>query len=217
MEQTIQLGKIQSVLGRKQEYFIFRKKAIEEKTSLLNTQEEKKEYLTNELSLEFGMKELLQSSQQDHSIVDQLNSFSAGILAVNEVIQLIREKLSIEVGDNLSGLMDEEYGNPFLTITEVALLVKYLQDNGAFIKKKPHQTERLIHDLVSHITGKSYDTVRKAFSKAEEIKQRNLTQGQIGPAIKSLVKVKDSLESIEDPSMISSIEALINHLELNKQ
>jgi hypothetical protein len=212
-----QIEKIQTVIGTNEEYFNYRSNEIVTKLISYEIELEKYNFLVAELKVEIGMREYLQESFDKKSLVDRLNSFSPGILAVDTIIQFIREKIFQEcksvLFDKIESNETSKMETEELTTAEVAMVFKYLQDGGNFIKRKPDQTEKPIQDLIGLITNKNYETVRKAYSKAENAKNGRLTEAQARNTINSLKKIKNIFKEIGDLDTFNLIGNRIQELE----
>jgi hypothetical protein len=213
------LENIKPLLGQEHDYFVLEKNRINIELEKISKPEEKLEFLLNEYQVALDtLKVLKERNEKAFSVIDRLNSFSPGLLAGDELVNFIKTQINAVKG--LSSLSEEDNdapsglnGKAALDLTEQLLLISYLQDGGNFIKRKPHQTEKNIQDLVGLLLKKDYESLKSKVQVINEIKSGRITKGQARYKIENLEKIKDIFLTIGDKTTFDKIENRIRELE----
>jgi len=210
---------INPVLVQEHDYFIYEKNRINNDLANISNPEEKINYLLNEFQIALNIIEILkEKNEKKYSLIERLNSFSPGLLAAEEVIKFIKTQfyavntiISASEADN--GASTVLNGEKILDFTEQLLLISYLQDGGHFIKRKPHQTEKNIQDLICLLLNKDYESLKTKVRVINEIKSRRITKGQVVHKVKNLKNIKDIFLTIGDKTTFDKIENRIKEFE----
>jgi hypothetical protein len=212
------LENIKPVLGQEHDYFIHEKDRINSDLKKLTKPEERIDYLLKEYTLALDtLKVLKENNEKEYSVVDRLNSFSPGELAAEEVIKLLKEQISNFKRFSSMGTDNDNAlalnGGEKLDLTEQLLLISYLQDGGHFIKRRSHQTEKNIQDLICLLLNKRYADLKSKVAIIREIKSGRITKGQQLSKVRNLRKIKDIFFIIGDKTTFEKIEGRIKELE----
>lgn len=214
---TQALENIKPVLGQEHDYFIHEKNRINIELEKFFKPKEKLDYLLNEYQIAVDtLKHLKENNEKEYSVIERLNSFSPGLLAGDELIKFIKSQMTIEFistseadNDAVTGLN----GEAKLDLTEQLLLISYLQDGGHFIKRKSHQTEKNIQDLICLLLNKGYESLKSKVQVINEIKNGRITKSQARHKIQNLKKIKNIFLTIGDNATFDKIENRIKELE----
>jgi hypothetical protein len=212
------LESIKPILGQEHDYFIHEKDRVTIELEKFSEPETKIDYLLNEYKIALNTLDILKErNEKEYSLIDRLNSFSSGELAAEEVIKFIKTQIYLTNGA-ISKKADNDdntelNGEGKLDLTEQLLLISYLQDGGHFIKRKPHQTEKNIQDLICLLLNKGYESLKSKVQVINEIKNGRITKGQARHKIENINKIKNIFLTIGDKATFDKIENRINELE----
>lgn len=127
-------------------------------------------------------------------------------------------RLIVCIEMKLSALEDKPFIIPVrpdvkeeLTLTEKALIVAYLQDEGKFIVS--NEQVRVI-ELVSFLFSANQESVKKAFQKVHPIRRGHLSSHEAKPKLKNLQRILPVFERLELKESISRIEKRIKEIEV---